>query len=123
MPLSLTTLPHLSISLAMKAPNSFGLMRTMSAPSDSRRFCVSGEDVEQRRAAAAERDVDDVDAGVELEQLAAGMLEAADAGRGIVELARLRLGEREELLHGLHAERRIDRQHVGAARHDADRHE
>src|SRR5262249_36286834 len=43
MPLSLTTWPHLSISLTMKAPNSAALMRTMSAPSDSRRFCVSGE--------------------------------------------------------------------------------
>ena len=41
---------------------------------------------------------------IELEQLAAEMLEAADAGRGILQLARLLLGERDQLLD------RIDRQ-------------
>ena len=51
--------------------------------------------------AALERHVQQVDAGRELEQLAAQMLEAADAGRGILQLARLLLRQRDQLLHRL----------------------
>ena len=40
--------------------------------------------------------------GRELEQLAAEMLEAADAGRGVLQLAGLLLGERDQLLHRMH---------------------
>jgi hypothetical protein len=43
----------------------------------------------------------DVDAGGELEQLAAEVLEAADAGRRVIEFTWLLLGESNQLLDGL----------------------
>ena len=42
---------------------------------------VAAEHIDHGRSAAAERHVHDIDAGHELEQFAAEMLETADAGR------------------------------------------
>ena len=63
---------------------------------------VAAHDVDHGRAAALERHVHHVDAGHELEQLAAEMLEAADAGRGVLQFARLLLGERHKVLGRFH---------------------
>ena len=52
------------------------------------------------------RDMHDVGAGHGFEQLGRHVIGRAGAGRRVVELAGLRLGERDELLEVLHAERR-----------------
>ena len=61
--------------------------------------------------------------GRQLEQLAAQMLEAADAGGRIVEHAGLFLGEREQFLERMHRHGRIDGQHIGAGGDNADGYE
>ncbi len=61
--------------------------------------------------------------GRQLEQFAAQMLEAADAGGRVVEHARLFLGEREQFLERMHRHGRIDGQHIGAGGDDAHRDE
>jgi hypothetical protein len=53
---------------------------------------VAADHVDHGGSAALERDMQDVDAGGELEQLAAEVLEAADAGGGVLQLAGLLLG-------------------------------
>ena len=61
--------------------------------------------------------VHDVDAGELLEHLARQVLGAAGPRRGVVEPARLRLRERDQLLHRPRGHRRVDDEHV---RHVAD---
>ena len=53
----------------------------------------------------------DVDLGGQLEQFAGQMRQAADAGGGEIELARLRLGERDQLAHVLGGHVARDDQH------------
>jgi len=67
--------------------------------------------------------VQQIDAGHQLEQLAAEMLEAADADRGILQLARLLLGGGQQLLDRMHRQLRIDDQDIGAGGENGDRRE
>ena len=60
---------------------------------------------------------------VEPEQLGAEMLEGADAGRGVAQLARLLLGHRQQFLQRIRRQARMHREHIGAGAHDADRRE
>jgi hypothetical protein len=85
---------------------------------------LPGEEVGQRDGGAAIRHVQYVKPELLLEQLHPEMLQGADAGRRIIELARLGPGRRDQLGHG------IDRQHGGidgqrdaAGRDHADRRE
>ena len=73
---------------------------------------VAGDHVLHRRTAAFVRHVGEVDAGRQLEQFGAEVLEAADAGRGVVQFSRVRLGERKQVLHRLDRRLRIDHQYV-----------
>ena len=84
---------------------------------------MAAHHVDHRRAAALERHVQHVDAGLQLEQLAAEVLEAADAGRGVLQLARLLLGERDQLLDRIHRQAGMDGDHVGPAGENRDRGE
>ena len=63
------------------------------------------------------------DPGLAVEQLGDQMIGGADAGGAVVQCARLALGERDELLHGFDAERRIDHHDVGIGRGHGDRRE
>ena len=83
----------------------------------------AGDHREHGRPAAFVGHVLHVDIGGQLEQFAAQMLKAADAGGRIVEHARLFLGERQQFLDRMHRHGRIDGQHIGAGGDDADRHE
>ena len=58
---------------------------------------LAGDHRKHRRAAAFVRHMDDVDAGEELEQFAAEILETADASRSVIEKAGFRFGEIEQL--------------------------
>jgi hypothetical protein len=84
---------------------------------------VAPDHVDHGRAAALERHMQEVDAGGQLEQLAAEMLEAADAGRGVLQLAGLLLCGREQVLHRMHRQVRVDHQDVRAGRKNGDRRE
>ena len=84
---------------------------------------MPGDHVLHRRPAAFVRHVHDVDAGHQLEQFAAEMLEAADAGRGVIELAGFLLGERQQFLHRFDRQRRIDHQHVRPGGENGNRRE
>src|SRR5450631_4190865 len=48
---------------------------------------------------------------------------AAFAGRGVIELARLRLGERDQLLHVVRGQRRVDQNDERAGGDEPDRRE
>jgi hypothetical protein len=63
----------------------------------------------------------DVDPGHGLEQLAREMRRRADAGGGIVELARPGLGQRHQLGEGLRLDRWMDHQHERHGRQQRDR--
>ena len=65
--------------------------------------------------------MDDIDAGRHLEQFAAQVLEAADPGRGVVEKARLGLGQIDQLLDCMHRHIGIDGEHIGAGGQARDR--
>jgi hypothetical protein len=63
-------------------------------------FCnvmVTRPPITSVKHSAAVGHVDDIDAGLPLEQFAGDVLRGADAGRCVGQLARLRLGERDEL--------------------------
>ena len=77
-----------------------------------RRLGVAADDVDHGRAPALERHVQQIGLA-ELEELAAEMLGAADAGRGVLEVAGLRLGERDQLLDDVGRQRGIDRDDFG----------
>ena len=77
------------------------------------------EEVGHRRAAALVGDVDHVDAGALLEELAGEMSRAAHARRRIVDLAGLLLRERDEFGERLRRHARMHDHHVG--KHDAHR--
>ena len=74
-----------------------------------------------RFAAAAVGHADDVDAGARLEQFGGEMRQAARAGVGVVELARIGLGVVEEFLQRLGRERRLHHQDLEALRDLGDR--
>ena len=76
---------------------------------------MAAQQVGHRRAAALVGNVHDVDAGLQLEQLHAEMLRRPGARRGVGELARLLLGERDQL------GQRVRRQ--AGMRHDHQRHQ
>ena len=62
---------------------------------------MTGDHILQRGRRAFVGDVHDVDLGLGLEQFAGEMRGGAVPGRGEVELARARLGERDQLLHAI----------------------
>ena len=84
---------------------------------------MAPDHVDHGRAAALERHRQDVDLGGELEQFAGEMLEAADAGMGILQLAGLFLGHIDKLLHRLHRQVRMHREYGRAGAKNRDRRE
>ena len=72
---------------------------------------MARDHVAQRGAAAAIRNVPDVGAGHALEQFHIDVMRRAHAARRIAELARLGLGELDELGHRVRRQRRVDDQH------------
>src|SRR5262252_5827248 len=108
MPPSLTTRSHFFISLSMKVANSTELICTVCAPSLAKYFFTSSEFC---TAVISVCSLSTIAAGV---PAAAAMLEAADAGRGILQLARLLLGGGQQLLDRMHRQLRIDDQDIGA---------
>ena len=77
------------------------------------------KEVGHRRPAALVRDMEHVDAGALLEELAGEMSRAAHTRRPIGELARLLLGQCHEFVERLGRHARMHDQHVG--KHDAHR--
>ncbi len=75
---------------------------------------MAADDVLHRGPTTFVWHVHKVDAGRELEQFAAEMLEASHAGRRIVEFAGLLFGQRNQFLDGIHRKRRIDRENIGS---------
>ncbi len=73
---------------------------------------IAAHEILQDCSRAAIRHVDEVDVGEALEQLAAHMGVGADAAGAVVELARARFGERDQLRHRTRRHRRIDRHDV-----------
>ena len=84
---------------------------------------VPADHVDHGRASTAERHVQKIDSGHELEQLAAQMHERADAGGGILQLARLLLGQSDELLHRLGRQVGVDHRHDRGGGENRDRRE
>ncbi len=80
-------------------------------------------EVERRLRRTAVRHVHDVDVGAALEQLAGKVRERAGAGRGVAELAGLRLGEAHELGECLHRQLPRRHEHERRAADHADRRE
>jgi hypothetical protein len=80
---------------------------------------LSAEQIGQE--AAAIRDVDHVDTGHRLEQLAAHMAQAPDAGRCHIDLAGIGPGVSDQLGHCLSRERWRYRQHIGGEANARDR--
>ena len=78
---------------------------------------ASGQQIGDRGGGAAERHVDHVDTGADLEQFAADMLRRTDADRAEAQLLRRVLRQCDELLHGLggqgpHRDRRLPAAHA-----------
>ena len=84
---------------------------------------VAAQHIDQRRPAAAERHVQQIDLGLEPEQFGAEMLERADAGRGVLSSPGFSFAIASSSFSELHRQARMHRQHIGAGAHDADRRE
>ena len=84
---------------------------------------MAADHVDHRRPAALERYVQHVDPRFELEQLGAEMLERADAGRGVLQVARLLLRQRHQLLDRMNRQVGMDHDDVRSRAHHPDRHE
>ena len=84
---------------------------------------MTADHVDQRRPRAAKRDVQDVDAGLDLEQLAGQMQEGADTGRCVLQFAGLALGQRDELLDAVDRQAGIDRDDIRRGYQHGDRGE
>jgi hypothetical protein len=84
---------------------------------------LPAQKVGHRTRSALVRNVDHVDPEVLLEQLHREMVRGAAARRRIVELPRLSLGERDELLDRSRRQRRMDDQREAADRGGSDRRE
>ena len=84
-------------------------------------LAIAAEHVDDGRAAALVRHVQQVHPRHQLEQLAAQVLEAADAARRILHIARLRLGEFDHFFHRFYRQVRVHQQHVRGRRQDGDR--
>ena len=82
---------------------------------------AAGDEIGDRLRTALIRHVDELDAGALREQFGREMRRGADARRGIKHLARLLLGECDQLRDGVHVRCRIDDQHDGGGRDEADR--
>src|SRR6476661_175666 len=74
-------------------------------------------EIDQREVAPLVGYVRHVYAGDVLEELPGEMTGAADAARSEVELARSRLRERDEFLHVVHGQRRMDDDEKGRGAH------
>ena len=81
------------------------------------RLHMAADQIGDRPGCALVRHVDDIHAGLELEELHRQMLRAAAAGRRVVQLARLLLNQGDELAHVLRRHLRID---VDAERADGE---
>ena len=84
---------------------------------------VARDHINHRRATALERHVDQADAGLQAEQFRAQVLEAANAGSGIGQRARLGLGHVDQLFGRLGRHFRAHRQRAGAGADQRDRGE
>ena len=84
---------------------------------------MAADHVLQRGRGALVGHVHDIDLGLGLEQFAGQMRGRAIAGRGEIELAGLRLGERDQLLQRFRRHVRIDHQDIGLRADQRDRHE
>ncbi|MCY1224749.1 hypothetical protein D9M72_369200 [compost metagenome] len=81
---------------------------------------LPAEQVRDGRAAAAIRNVVDIDLGHLLEQLTGQVRRSAGALRGVVELAGPGPGGCDQVLHGLDGAVRLHHQHIGGAAHQHD---
>src|SRR3954469_18115553 len=77
-------------------------------------LCSSRDRVLRRERAALIGDIDDVDAGAELQHLAGDVLQISGSGGGERELSRIRLREGYQFRHRVHRQRRIHRDHERA---------
>ncbi len=84
---------------------------------------VAADQIGERRRAAAIGHVRELDAAHHLEQHGAEMDAAADAGGGVVELARILLGERDQLRDAACRQIRVDQHDQRAGADQADRRE
>ena len=84
---------------------------------------VAGDQILLRRSRALVGHVGDVDSGRELEQFAADVAGGADALRGVGQLAGVRLGVGDQLLHVLRGHRRMHGEDVRHHDHVDDRHQ
>ena len=84
---------------------------------------MAGDHVVQRRSGPVIRNVRELDAGQRLEPLHGEVLRAAEAGRRIVELVRMGLGEGDEAIERRERSLVADGQHIRQRRNDRDRHE
>src|SRR4029078_12155429 len=84
---------------------------------------MPAEQIRQRRPGALVGNMRDLNAGRFREQHGAEMYAAPAAGRSIIQLARLRLGERDELLHVVRGHRRVYQDYERTGGDKADRRE
>ena len=77
-------------------------------------LCPPRDRVLRRKRAALIGDIDDVDAGSELQHLAGDVLQISGSGGGERELPRIRLREGNQFRHRVHRQRRIHRDHERA---------
>jgi hypothetical protein len=82
---------------------------------------LPAHDVDERGRAALVWDVDCLYAGHALKERHGEMREAATAAGGVGQFSRLRLCERDEFLHSLRRDFRVDDQHERVLHHQADR--
>ncbi len=90
---------------------------------DEHELHLPADRVDDRRSAALVRHVHHVDAGLQLEELARDVRRRADADGRVVELARVRLGVRDQLLDAGDGNRRVDDEDLRNHRGEAHRHE
>ena len=75
---------------------------------------MTGHVVDQHRARAFVRNVRDLHAGLQLQEFHRHLRPGAGAARTVVEVARARLVEGDEVLEGFRRQRRMHGQHIGA---------
>ena len=84
---------------------------------------MAAEQVVHRRRRAAIGNVHDVDLGLDLEQFGRQVGDRAGAGRREADLAGIGAGVGDELLQRVHADRRVNGQHLGDAHHQREQGE
>jgi hypothetical protein len=97
-------------------------MRQQHRQIEERHLHLLAEQIVDGGCGAAIGNVHDVDVGRHLEQFTGEMRQAADAGRCEIEFPRLRLGERDQLLHVAGGHVAGDDEHFRHRRHQRDGH-